>query len=358
MSDTILTPLAALPPLVWARRPAKELPFPLGEPGCRLVARARQGLWLGVREAGLEPGDEVLVPAFHHGSEVEAFRQAGLECRFYEATPSLAPDEAELEALAGPRTRALHLIHYLGFPQDATRWRRWCDERGLLLIEDAAQAWLASTGGRPVGSFGDIAVFCLYKSFGLPDGAALLTRAPSNGALPPRRVGVVSLGLEHVLWLAGRSGLLAGLADLRQPRAHVPELEIALGEVMRPSATTTAALVRIADPRAAEARRSNYRRLLQLLPGLVEPAFAEVPEGASPLVFPVATEEKEAVLHRLRERRVRALNLWAVPHASLPPGRFPQAERLRATLAGLPVHQELRPEDLERVAVEVRVALT
>ena len=74
----------------------------------------------------------VLAPAFHHGSEIEALLRAGLECRFYEVGESLAPDPAELESLVGPRTRALLLIHYLGRPQAAARWREWCDERELL----------------------------------------------------------------------------------------------------------------------------------------------------------------------------------------------------------------------------------
>ncbi len=357
MSSTILTPLATLPPLVWARRPARRLPFPLGEPGCRLLARARQGLWLGVRAAGLGPGDEVLVPAYHHGSEVEAFLRAGLECRFYEATESLAPDERELEALLGPRTRALHLIHYLGFPQDAARWRRWCDERDLLLIEDAAQAWLASAGGRPVGSSGDVTVFCLYKTFGLPDGAALVTRAPANGAVRRRRLGLISLGLEHGLWLVSRSRTLATLAERRHPRAYVPERDMALGDVAGPSAATAAVLARVVDPDAAEARRRNYRRLLELLPGRAEPAFAELPAGASPFVFPLVAEGKAQALRLLRSRRVRAIDLWASPHPSLPAERFPHAARLRATLVGLPVHQELRPGDVERVAAEALAAV-
>ena len=80
--------------------------------------------------------------------------------------------------LVGPATRALHVTHVLGFPAAAPRWRRWCDERGLLLIEDAAQAWLAADpqSGEPVGSWGDLSVFCLYKTLPVPNGGALLAR--------------------------------------------------------------------------------------------------------------------------------------------------------------------------------------
>jgi dTDP-4-amino-4,6-dideoxygalactose transaminase len=65
----------------------------------------------------------VLVPAYHHGSEIEALLQAGLRIRYYEVDRALEPDAAALESLLGPDVRALYLIHYLGFPQDAPRWR-------------------------------------------------------------------------------------------------------------------------------------------------------------------------------------------------------------------------------------------
>ncbi len=138
------------PPLpfeLYTRRPSKRLPFPLEEPDCRIFSLARHGLFMGIKALGLEPGDEVLVPAYHHGSEIEALVRAGIVCRFYDVGQRLEPDEKELEALLDTPVRALFLIHYLGLPQNAARWRAWCDEHGLLLIEDAAQAWMSSSGG-------------------------------------------------------------------------------------------------------------------------------------------------------------------------------------------------------------------
>src|SRR5919198_5232679 len=193
-----------LPPAVWLQPLRGELPFPLEDPRCRLFSRGRHGLWLGLRTLGLAPGDAVLAPAYHHGSEIEVLARLGLECRFYGLTQRLEPDEEQLQSLLGPAVRALQLVHYLGHPQDAARWRRWCDERGLLLIEDAAMAWLAETPNGPVGMHGDIAIYCLYKSFGLPDGAALLSREAPEA---PRARGAWQLravaGL-HAAWLVQR----------------------------------------------------------------------------------------------------------------------------------------------------------
>ena len=357
MSGPVLMALAPLDPATWVRRRRGSLPFPLAEDGCRLYARARHGLWHGLRALGIGEGDEVLAPAYHHGSEIEALERTGAKCVFYEPGQRLEPDTAELESLLGERTRALHLVHHLGFPQDAARWRRWCDARGLALVEDAAQAWLARVDGRPAGAFGDLAIFCLYKSFGLPDGGASLCRA--GVAAPPGhgRLGGVGLGLEHAAWLAGRSPPAGALATrLRPPRRYDPVADFALGTPRPPSAATLLALRRVAEPAAAERRRANYELLLDRLADVVHPSFAALAGGACPLVLPIATGRKPALLRSLRAAGIRALDLWSVPHPALPQGRFPRAAALRRSLVGLPVHQELRRRDLERIAAEVRAA--
>jgi len=337
-----------LPPGVYARRPGVRLPFPLDAPRCRVFMRARHGLWQGVRALGLQPGDEVLVPAYHHGSEVEALRLAGLVCRFYDGDDELALSEPELESLAGARTRALYLIHYLGFPQDASRWRRWCDEHGLFLLEDAAQSWLASVGGEPVGSAGDLAIFCLYKTFGVPDGGAVLARVE----IPPpsgRRLGAAALARRHAWWLLGRAGRLARRG--REPGAYDPGLDFALGTPTSPPALATMPLVRrLAREDVAAVRRAHYRRLLADLGEAVPAPFARLPEGASPFALPIRTQDKPRLLARLRSAGVDALDFWSVPHPDLRAEAHPQAAARRGSTVCLPVHQELRPADLDRIA--------
>jgi hypothetical protein len=209
-----------LPPDVYLRRPARVPPFPLAAPGCLLLRKARQALFFGVQGLDLRPGDEVLMPAYHHGSEVEALLRTDLTCRFYDVGPSLRPDARALDELIGPRTRALYLIHYLGFAQNAPGWSRWCRERGLLLVEDVAQGWLASVQGRPLGSFGDMAVFSFSKAVGVPEGGALLSSRPANVAVDGRAGGTVKvarqLASRHEAWLTSRSSLAASL--LAAPR--------------------------------------------------------------------------------------------------------------------------------------------
>ena len=178
-----------LPPDVYLRRPTRDPPFPLAAPDCLVLRKARQALFFGIQGLGLGPGDEVLLPAYHHGSEVEAFLRTGVSCRFYDVGSTLRPDLAALEGRVGPRTRALYLIHYLGFSQDAPGVLRWCRERKLLLIEDVAQSWLASVGGRPLGSFGDMAIFSFYKAVGVPEGGALRSSHPRRWRSTAARAG-------------------------------------------------------------------------------------------------------------------------------------------------------------------------
>jgi dTDP-4-amino-4,6-dideoxygalactose transaminase/CelD/BcsL family acetyltransferase involved in cellulose biosynthesis len=343
-----------LAPQVYLQR-RTAAPFPLGEPGVTLFAKARSGLFAGVRALGLAPGDEVLMPAYHHGSEVQALLEAGLVTRFYEATPTLEPDESELDALLGPRTRALYLIHYLGFPQDGRRWRHFCDDHGLLLLEDAAQAWLASTAEGPVGSFGDLAIFCLYKTFGLPDGAALLLRsgrAPLPGAIA--HVRLWSLAARHALWLAERSALAGALLGaLERDGDYRPEADFALAAPAPPASLTGFLLARLGADAAAR-RRAHYRLLLEELADPVVAPFERLPDGASPFAFPVASARKGETIERLARNGIQALDLWSVCHPALPAERFPGAASRRATTVGLPVHQELRPGDVERILESAR----
>ena len=353
-----------LPPTVYSSRPALKLPFPLDQPGCVLFARGRHAIWHGVRALELPPDAEVLMPAYHCGTEVEAMLRAGVGCRFYEASDSLAPDEDELAELLDERVVGLYLIHYLGFPQDVLRWRRWCDAHGLLLIEDAAQGWFGTIDGRPMGSFGDLSIFTFYKTLGVPDGAAILQR---SGLQAPARRGALRLGtvgIRHAEWLLSRSALLTGLADgLRSELQRVHrEFDPAMSSYVLgdpdspPSRTTRFLLPRLVDPTVADRRRANYERLLEEFGDAVAKPFARPADGACPWAFMIDTEDKQGFMERLLRHRIRALNFWSEPHPSLRADQFPRAGSLRAQLVGLPVHQELRERDLARLGPAVRNA--
>ncbi len=341
-----------LPPGAYLRRPATSLPYPLGRHDCSLFSRGRHAIWQALRALGIGAGDRVLAPSWHHGAEIEAIRRAGADIAFYEPGEDLQPDEAELEALVDVRTRALFLTHYLGFPQDGGRWRRWCDERGLLLIEDAAHACLARDGQAPVGSHGDAAMWCLFKSFALPDGAALrLARGAPPEADRAPAPGAVELARGHAHWLLGHAHAMAALGGGRSHNGHFDlAAEIQLGEPgSPPSAASTFLLARVTDEHAAAGRRANYAVLLDALGHQVPEPFGRLPDGAAPLGFPLRCADKRQVLERLGQRGIEGVDFWSAAHPLLPRSGFGPTARRRASTVLLPVHQELRPAELERM---------
>jgi len=342
------------------RRPTRSA-FPLTDPACRLYARARQGVHHGVLALGLRPGDEVLAPAYHHGSEVEALRRAGLTVRFHDVGPDLGPDPDEVARAVGPATRALYLIHTFGFPQDAPAWRAWCDDRDLLLIEDVAMGWPGSLRGQPLGSWGDLAVFCLYKTFGLPDGAAAVSgrTLPTPGGRRP--FGGLGMARRQGAWLAQRWGWLGALRERAPARPEAPYADQVLGDPDRPMSVLARLAIRRLDPSRAVLRLGHHRRLAGLLQDLVPTAVADPPDGTVPFVCPVAAPDpraKDALLAGLRRRGIDALDLWREPHPAVEPERFPVAARLRSRMVGLPVHQELPADAPGRIAEAVRASLS
>ena len=137
----MLSPLAA-------DRPA---PFPLGAPDVTRFYFARNAVFHGVRLLGLA-GREVLVPAYHHGVEIAALVAAGAVPRFVRVDARMRLDLEDLAAKIGPRTGAVYVIHYAGFPQPMDEVRAVA--AGLPVVEDCALSLLSAEGVRPLGSTG------------------------------------------------------------------------------------------------------------------------------------------------------------------------------------------------------------
>jgi dTDP-4-amino-4,6-dideoxygalactose transaminase len=158
--------------------------------------------------------------------------------------------------------------------------------------------------------------------------------------------------IKHGAWLAGRSGVVGSAwAMKRRARAYDAERDFALGDPETPAIASTAGLAsKLASPRVAELRRQNYQRLLERLTSWVPQPFGRDPGRASPFAFPVSVVDKARVLASLARAGIAGVDAWSVPHPSLPVDRFPNAARRRARVVLLPVHQELRPRDVEHIA--------
>jgi dTDP-4-amino-4,6-dideoxygalactose transaminase len=123
------------------------------------------GLHLILHAAGIGPGDEVLVPAMTFPATASSVLHAGARPVAVDVLPGqLTIDPGAARAAVGPRTRAVIAVHLAGWPAEMDALRALADERGLVLVEDAAHAIGTSYRGRPAGALGDAASFSFYAN--------------------------------------------------------------------------------------------------------------------------------------------------------------------------------------------------
>ena len=151
--------------------------FVLGS-SCIAVNSGTSALHLGLLSLGIGEGDEVIVPSFTFAATANAVKLTG-------ATPVFADiesnffclDELGVSRLVTNKTKAIIAVHLYGHPAPMRELRKICDGKGIFLIEDAAQAHLASIDSKPVGTFGDFAIFSFYstKNITTAEGGILTT---------------------------------------------------------------------------------------------------------------------------------------------------------------------------------------
>ena len=132
----------------------------------------------------LGPGDEVILPSFTFVSTANAIVMRGATPVFVDVDArTLNIDPNRVEAAVTPRTKAIFAVHYAGFPADMDALRAIAEPRGLMLVEDAAQALGSTYKGRPAGSLGDLAAFSFHETKNVISG--------EGGALTINRPGLV-----------------------------------------------------------------------------------------------------------------------------------------------------------------------
>ncbi len=143
----------------------------VGAPYVAAVSSGTAGLHLCVRLAGLGPGDEVVTTPFSFVASTNCLLYEGAEPVFVDVDPeTLNLDPAAVAAAVTPRTRAILAVDVFGYPAELDALGVIAEKHGLALIEDAAQALGAEYRGRPVGSFGHLAVFGFYPNKQLTTG--------------------------------------------------------------------------------------------------------------------------------------------------------------------------------------------
>ncbi len=312
---------------------------------CVGVSSGTAALSLMLRAHGIGPGDEVIVPGHTFIASALAVAHVGATpvlCEVDEERGLIDPEAAR--AQIGPRTAGIIAVHLYGQVCDMHALNAIAQPRGLFVFEDAAQAHGARYRDRRVGSLGTAAAFSFYpsKNLGaLGDGGAVCT---DDEVLAARIRRLRNLGQrakgEHVdLGFNERlDGLQAALL-----RAKLPHLD-----------------------RWNEARRAHAESYRGLLP--IEARVLPEREDSTTIyhIFPVRFEDRDAIAAALEEDGIQTgVHYAPAVHGHkawsgypLRHGELPIAEAWAAEELSLPMHPDLRQEEIERVADSVHAAIS
>jgi dTDP-4-amino-4,6-dideoxygalactose transaminase len=293
---------------------------------------------------GVGPGDDVLVPSNTFIATWLAVTQAGARPVPVEPDPATSNVTADaVEAALTPSTTAIMPVHLYGTPADMDALLTVGRERGIPVIEDAAQAHGARCRGRRTGGLGDAAAFSFYpgKNLGaLGDAGAVTT---DDDALAERIRMLRNYGskVKYHHDLPGTNSRLDPLqaAALRVKLRHLDEWN--------------------------ERRRAVAVRYLERLVGSEGLVLPQVPDWAEPVwhLFVVRTPRRDVLQERLAEAGVDTIIHYPIPPhltgayaADFERGQLPVAERLASEVLSLPIGPHLALEDAARVAAAVREA--
>lgn len=160
-----------------ARTFEKELAEYLGAGYSHLCSSGTAALSIALAACGIGAGDEVIIPPFTFVATMEAVLNAGAVPVFAEIDETLGLNPAAVESLITPRTRAVLPVHMCGSMARIDEIKDLCENKGLILIEDACQALGATLNGRALGTFGQMGCFSFdpVKTITCGEGGAIVT---------------------------------------------------------------------------------------------------------------------------------------------------------------------------------------
>jgi dTDP-4-amino-4,6-dideoxygalactose transaminase len=350
-------PPLSVPELIGLLRTDRQ---PAGRSDGLFYASGRAALLAGLRALGIGPGDEVLLPAYLCESVVTPVEAVGAKPIYYPVGRRLDVDPTDVHLAITPSTRAVVLIHYLGFPGPLREVREVCDRLGIALIEDCAHALYSRDDEVALGSVGDLAIFSPWKSLPLPDGGILRVNRPDlRPDLPleapaPRRTAVrlAYRALGTVEQTVGWSPRLALVQ--RQPLRQRMHEQVSAGPVeMLAGSEAARRLMRATNPEhVIGRRRRNFARLLDACRELswATPIYDRLQDGVCPLGLPLVAERRNDWRDLLLTRGVNVRTYWEQLPPSVDTKQFPDAGWLSDRILVLPVHQGLPSDGVDWLA--------
>lgn len=143
------------------------------------VSNATEALHLACKALGVGQGDEVITPSLSFVATSNAVLYCGAEVKFADITGShdLTIDPQDIARKITPRTKAIIVMHYAGYPCDMLAIIDIAEKAGLPVIEDTAHAPGASLDGKSMGTWGAVGCFSFFsnKNLSTGEGGMLVT---------------------------------------------------------------------------------------------------------------------------------------------------------------------------------------
>jgi dTDP-4-amino-4,6-dideoxygalactose transaminase len=308
---------------------------------CLAVNSGTSALHLALLAAGIGPGDEVITVSMTFVATTAAVLYSGAKPVFVDVDPvTWTMDPVLIEAAITPRTKAILPVHLHGLMADMDPIMEIARRRGLIVIEDAAQAHGAEYKGRRAGSIGDFGCFSFYPGKNLGaygEGGAVATNQP----VLARKVALLrDWGQE-----AKYNHVVAGY-NYRMDGIQGAVLNVKMNYI---EAWT-------------EGRRSaaaEYDRLLTKLPF----ARPQPPSHSRHVyhVYALCFSRRDEALRMMQEAGIGVGIHYPVPvhlqkaYANLGyrAGDLPVTEKLANRFLSLPIYPELRPEHVTEVVTQL-----
>lgn len=315
------------------------------------VSSGTAALHSALLAVGIQPGDEVVVPSFTFSATAEAVVLAGGRPSFADIdadTYAITPES--IEAALTSKTKAILPVHMYGLCADMDPIMELARNRGLIVIEDAAQAHGAEYKGRRAGSIGDATCFSFYAGKNMTTGEGGMVTTNDDDLAEQMRM-IRTHGEERPYWVS-RQG----------HNYHMPEIAGALGIVQ---------LKKL--PGFLEERRRNAEYLTEKLSVLGKLVMPKEPAGRkhawylfSPRLRGANAGKRNKLVEKLRSRNIGAAVYYESPVHMLPYYRdlqstrrsaLPETERACRQVFSLPVHPQLRQTELQFITDSVKRAV-
>lgn len=244
---------------------------------CFATSCAASALELAAILLQLKPGDEVVCPAHTYNASAYPFAKHGAKLVWADINAETwLVDVDALDKVVTKKTRAIVVVHLYGAPANMPQIVDFCSQRGILVIEDCAQAIGASFDGFPVGSFGDLSIFSFHSHKNistLGEGGMICTDQEQFARLIP--------GLRHNghtsykdrdprhYWKPAMSNVDVDIDGVWPSNFCIGEVQCALGMAMLP---------RIKE--INDARRHRHREFAEKMKGVPQVSLQKIHDRA------------------------------------------------------------------------------